>query len=317
MRISSKLAVALVFAGLACAHPQAPRARISAATARPAPSAAASPGLEVVYLANEGFLVRHGGRQVLIDALFGDGIPGYDAVSAELRQSLERGAVWGEVPVALATHFHGDHFDPAAVGRFLDAHPAAIFVSTPQAKASFMQAVPDAARLGERFRAVLPDPGESEVFDVAGIRIEALNLHHGRREPPVENLGFIVTLGDRRFIHLGDTEAKQEDLAPYVERLAEPDVALLPFWFLASEWRIEWVRQELRPQRIVVAHLPTPQAPASYFARWRSYAELRATIETAFPDAWLPGHGRETMPDAPSSPAPAAPPAAAPHRERR
>jgi len=93
-----------------------------------------------------------------------------------------------------------------------------------------------------------------------------------------------------------DTEAKMEDLEPYSALLAEPDVALLPFWFLASEWRMQWVRERLRPRRIVVAHMPTPQAPTSYFARWQSYEALRTLIETGFPEAWLPNLPGAAMP---------------------
>ena len=245
---------------------------------------------------SEGFLIRGGRQQVLVDALFGAGIAGYDAVPADLRDGIERGTAWGAVQVALASHFHGDHFDPAAVGRFLAANPEAIFISTPQAAASFRQANPTADVLAERFHAVLPAPGEVATLTFSGIRIEALNLHHGDRDPPVENLGFVVTLGGRSFIHLGDTEAKTEDLEPYSALLAEPDVALLPFWFLASEWRMQWVRESLRPRRIVVAHMPTPQAPASYFARWQSYGALRAILEAGFPEAWLPSLPGASMP---------------------
>jgi L-ascorbate metabolism protein UlaG (beta-lactamase superfamily) len=105
-----------------------------AASAGSAADGSSEVALRVRYVGNEGFVVEGDGRRVAIDALFGEGIPGYAAAPAPLRAELERGTgEWGSVAVALATHHHGDHFDPAAVGRFLEANPEARFVSTPQA----------------------------------------------------------------------------------------------------------------------------------------------------------------------------------------
>jgi L-ascorbate metabolism protein UlaG (beta-lactamase superfamily) len=244
--------------------------------------------LRVTYLGNSGFLVAADGHRVLVDALFGDGVPGYETVPEPLRSELERGAgEWGGVTLALATHFHPDHFDAAAVARFLAANPQASFVSTPQA-VDRLRALHPAATLLDRCRAVLPAPGTSERLEVGGVQVDVLNLHHGHREPPVENLGLVVHSGDLGWLHFGDTEAKMEDFAPYLDLLAEPDLALLPFWFLSSEWRADLVRDRLRPRWIVVAHTPLPTAPAGHFARWLSYDNLLTVMRQAFPDAVLP-----------------------------
>lgn len=247
-----------------------------------------APPLQVTYLANEGFLVEGAGKRVLVDALFGEGISGYPALAAPVRQALERGeGEWAGVTVALASHHHGDHFDPAAVERFLRANPRAVFVSTPQAVAK-LEAIAGKDAFGERVRAVLPPPGKVHDLEIDGVTIRAMNLHHGPLEPPVENLGVIIELGDARLLHFGDTEAEMDDFRPYLDALGEVDVALLPFWFLASEWRIELVRESLRPRCIAVAHVPEPSASAAHFARWESYANLLRVIRTAFPQAHIP-----------------------------
>ncbi len=289
MRTRSLAALATLLA-VACA----PRAdRVLDPT--PPPPVATAPAtlapadvLAVTYLANEGFLVEGSGHRVLIDALFGSGIAGYPAVPDTLRGQIERGTGdWSGINLALASHFHGDHFDPAAVVRFLAANPAARFVSTRQAVARLSELTADRSIL-DRAQGVLPAEGEVVRLEVAGIGLEILNLHHGRRDPPVENLGFVVTLGSQRFLHFGDTEANIEDFEPYLELLADPDVALLPFWFLSSEWRAAMVRERIRPGRVVAAHVPNPDAPVSYFARWESYEQLTRTMLEAFPEAEIP-----------------------------
>ncbi len=266
-------------------------------TAELTPSmAAAKAALEVRYVANEGFLIEGGGKRVLIDGLFGSGVTGYPVASLETRSRIEDGTHgWGDVSVALASHYHPDHFEAAAVARFLRANPEAVFVSTPQAATLFRERHPDETDLHARFRAVLPAPGTVENLEIDGIRLDVLNLHHGAGSPPTENLGFAITLGARRFLHFGDTEAKMDDFEPYLELLGDTDLAILPFWFLSSAWRADMVRDLIRPRWILVGHMPLPDAPADRFARWNNHAELTRVIEAGFPDAAFPTEPSETF----------------------
>jgi len=251
--------------------------------------------LTVRYIANEGFLVEGAGRRVLVDALFGGGIPGYDAAPEDLRRALESGSgAWGEIDVALATHFHPDHFDAEAVGRFLSASPEAWFVSTPQAVARLRETLAATPRLLDRVRAVLPAGGEIDSLRLRGVGIDVLNLTHGSGTN-AENIGLVVTLGEKDFLHFGDTEAKMPDFEPYLERLQGTHLAILPFWFLSSEWRAEMVRDLIEPDWVVIGHTPTPDAPAGYFARWRGYDELVAGMLAAFPEAHLPSEPGQTF----------------------
>ncbi len=276
-------------AAIAWAAALAGPARAQLSTA-PAPISAPPAGIEATYLANEGFLIEGAGKRVLVDALLSPDVTGYAGLPAELREPIELGTDgWGGVHVALASHSHPDHFDSASVARFLTANPEAVFVSTPQAVAELARRDPADQALLARVRGVLPAAGEVERLDLQGIQIEVLNLHHGDRNPPVQNLGFVVTLGDRRFLHFGDTEAKIEDFEPYLGLLRGTDLALLPFWFLSSEWRAAMVRDRIRPRWIVVGHLPLPDAPPGHFARWQSFDNLVATIREGFPEAIFPG----------------------------
>lgn len=212
--------------------------------------------LTVTYIGNEGFLLEAGGRKVLVDALVRPDRPVYVEVSAATRRKLEAAeAPFDDVDLVLATHHHGDHFDPRAVGRHLAASPRAVFVSTPQARAELARSFADFEAIADRVRAPVPAPGERVSMPELGLAV--LDLHHGRdRDPPVENRGFVIELGGWTLLHVGDTEATRPDLAPF--RLAEVgiDLAFLPDWFLAAApW--EGLTEELvRPRRIVVIHLP-------------------------------------------------------------
>ena len=118
--------------------------------------------VEVTYLGNEGFLLTAGETRVLVDALYGDGIPGYPAVPRDVRRELEAGrGRFAGVDLVLASHAHADHFDPAAVARHLRANPAALFLSTREAVA----AVRD--ELGEHSAAhdlLAPGPAQDQSY---------------------------------------------------------------------------------------------------------------------------------------------------------
>jgi len=299
LRTRKALPLILLTAAFACAQDPAPVVVGGSHAERVTqePVATTDAALRVTYLGNEGFLIESGAQRVLIDALFGQGISGYEVVPSHLREALESGSEpWDGVAVALASHFHRDHFDPLAVGRFLEANPEALFISTPQAAASFGDANPGRPDLQSRFRAILPAPGRVETVQLGDLKIEVLNLHHGAGNPPTQNLGLVISLGGERALHFGDTEAKMIDFEPYLDLLKDTDIALLPFWFLSSEWRADMVSELIQPRRIAVGHLPTRDAPAGYFARWNSYDELRSKIEDRFPEAWIADQSAEVMP---------------------
>jgi L-ascorbate metabolism protein UlaG (beta-lactamase superfamily) len=112
--------------------------------------------LEITYLANEGVLIACGGQKVLVDALLRDSLDDYARHPPDVQEKLETGKPpFDGIVLALATHFHLDHWDAGAISRFLKNNSSALFVSTPEATAM----LPWSHR--EQVRAVWPETGES------------------------------------------------------------------------------------------------------------------------------------------------------------
>jgi L-ascorbate metabolism protein UlaG (beta-lactamase superfamily) len=230
----------------------------------------------VTYIANEGVMIAAPGTKVLIDALFGDGLPEYGAASPATRNALESGrAPFDGVDLVLATHIHRDHFDPGAVLRHLAANPRATFVSTAAAVARMRETDSAAVRgLGARIVGVDVSDGERRlVARAGGARVFALGMPHGRRPDLPVNLGFLVEVVGCRFLHIGDTTIGPEELGRF--GLAQPgiDVALLPDWYLLTPDLREAVRESVRPRHVVALHLPAE--PRAHLA----------ALRTEFPDA--------------------------------
>ena len=151
MRTVAAIVVALLLVAPAC----------RASEQRPAPVEESRGGLQVTYIGNEGFLISGGGKKVLIDALYREGVRGYVVVPPERRKKTENAQPpFDNVDLILATHYHADHFDPGAVGTHLLNNPKGIFVSTNQAVDQLEMEFADFSKIKERVKAITPKEGE-------------------------------------------------------------------------------------------------------------------------------------------------------------
>jgi L-ascorbate metabolism protein UlaG (beta-lactamase superfamily) len=144
--------------------------------------------------------------------------------------------------LVLITHEHSDHFSPEDLARIRAPHTQVL-------------TTPDVAR--QLPGAIAMRPGERQV--VAGIEVEAVPAYNvdkfrkpGKPFHPREDgkLGFVFTLGGRRFYHAGDT-----DLIPGMDAI-RCDVALLPVggtYTMTADEAAEAARR-LRPAVAVPMH---------------------------------------------------------------
>jgi L-ascorbate metabolism protein UlaG (beta-lactamase superfamily) len=258
-------------------------------------SAGAIDGLEVTYLGNAGFLISSGEHQVLIDGLYRGDTGGYAVIPPETLQKLEQAeAPYDTIDLVLATHHHPDHFDAQSVARHLQNNPEARFISTPQAVERLRDAVDDFSTLASRVQAELPAEGLQSLVELPGIKIHAMNLHHGRgAATPVENLGFLVELDGKKFLHVGDTEVSYGEL--YVHKLGRRkiDVLFVGFWELqrTARWRIF---HDVKAGRTVAMHIPRSDAAPNYFGGATSLDEVLNKIQTVAPGTVVFSHALET-----------------------
>lgn len=247
----------------------------------------ADQGVKVTYLANEGFLIEAGQRKILIDALFGDGIPGYPVVPVDTRKQLE-GAQgrFSDVDVVLASHFHADHFSAPAVGNYLLNNTNARFYSTRDAEDKLQKTFRRYSEIQDRVYGVWPDIGGRNTFERDGVRLTALNLHHGEGTG-AQNVGWLIEMDGVRLLHVGDTEVTLEDVKPYHLVNEKIDVAFLPSWFYVYD-KFKQVISEVAAEEVVVMHLANSDAPVGYFGDAGSFQGVLKQVGDLDPNAWIP-----------------------------
>jgi len=242
------VAVALLFT--ACESPEPP-----------APERTADERIEIMYLANAGYLLTSGQHKVLIDGLFREGIEGFASLSFEAREPVETASPpFDTVDVVLATHHHADHFHPGAVCRFLDSNPLAMFISTQQALEQMRSACSNPVSLAGRVHVGLSRDGTSVPFVLDELRIEPAFMHHGPASP-VENIGFFIEMGSTTVLHMGDSQATAEDLRAADLGDRAVDLAFMPYWYLIDPRWETAITEVLQPNGIVATHIPPPGSP--------------------------------------------------------
>ncbi|MEO8026646.1 MAG: MBL fold metallo-hydrolase [Bryobacteraceae bacterium] len=221
--------------------------------------------VKVTYLANEGVMLEAGNAKVLVDALLRDSLGDYHRYDAATQEKIEHGKPpFDGVSLALATHFHLDHWDAGAISQFLKHSPAALFASTPQATGM----IPFAQR--KQVRQLWPGESAATV-EVVGVKVDAVPLDHR----PAQNLGYRIQMGGRTLFHAGDSGPDDKTQAALMAS-PPPDVAMVPFWWLLDPKGLEFVTKTWKPKHIVAFHFGVDDI-----------AKSSAKIRESVPGAWL------------------------------
>lgn len=129
-----------------------------------------------------------------------------------------------------------------------------------------------------RVEETLPDAGSKRTVQEGGIQVEVLRLRHGSSDNySMHNLGHIITLGGKRFLHVGDAEMLASHFAAYSELLTTVDVAFIPYWFFGMPGGREIVEQYLPGVKLIPCHIPSHQS------RERIHEQA-----SAVGDVWVP-----------------------------
>jgi L-ascorbate metabolism protein UlaG (beta-lactamase superfamily) len=235
----------------------------------------AADGVRVTYLANEGVRIEGGTCDVLIDALLRDSLGDYLRHDPAVQKSLEAARPpFDTVRLALATHFHLDHWDAGAIAQFLTNSAFALFGSPPTAGAMLPSA------LKPRVRLLWPERGQASVrLAEGGAVVEAIPMDHGML---VENLGYHLECAGRVLFHLGDSAVSEANFARLVAA-GRADVALVPYWWLTDDEGQAFLRDRWRPRHVVAFHLGARDVASA------------SVIQARLPQAWVctrPGESR-------------------------
>ncbi len=213
--------------------------------------------INLLFVANEGVLIATDTKKVLIDALFTDPNPEYEAPPPEMLANIESGhAPFDGIDLALVTHDHPDHFSARFAASFLENNPTTVLMAPGDAIAALRDSAADWARIQSRAFAINLQAGETTDRTVRGVTVRAYRtLHSGGRESP-ENLMYLIEMDDRTIFHEGDSDGASETFASFGLAEENIDLALVHFWFPLDADAEGIIMGILKPKHVGLFHLP-------------------------------------------------------------
>ncbi len=215
--------------------------------------------VQVQYIANEGVLISTKNKQVLIDGLHRKYREIYAYPPDDLRKKLE-GALspYNNVDLLLVSHLHGDHFHPESIGLHLKNNPKSILASSEQIINEVKKDFVDYEEIKSQIKLVSPEWKKSVEKDFDGVKVKFLGLRHGsERFKWIQNLGHLIEIDGKKFLHVGDADMTEENFSVYKLNEENVDVAFIPYWFLLSENGRKLVKKQFDPKHIIAVHVGT------------------------------------------------------------
>ncbi len=207
----------------------------------------------ITYLQNDGVLISDGTDKILIDAIFNPASGWINLNVAEAAKIINAQAPYDDIDLVLITHNHGDHYSPGVVNTHLSNNANAKLIAPPPVAANFS---------GTQIVNINPARGQSQALTVNGIEVEVLHLRHfdafGNDFSGVQNFGYLVKIGGRNILHLGDVDMTVQNFQNFGLVEKGIDFVLIPTFNTPAHFMTshrDALNSQIQPANIIALHL--------------------------------------------------------------
>jgi len=175
--------------------------------------------MEIMYIANKGFLIKVSNKKILIDALFGRFEADWcDVPAGEIIEKMEKGTnPFDHIDVILVSHAHIDHFNAKIVLNHLGNNETAIMIC-PRQVVQELEKNEGYKQFISRVKEITPEYEiGSQTINLEGLSIKVWRLEHSsyyieseetkqkyNKHENVQNLGFTIEIDHKTIFHGGD-----------------------------------------------------------------------------------------------------------------
>lgn len=212
---------------------------------------------KATYIANSGVFVRVGEYKIMIDAFFEDGRGRFFVPDQDQLQSMIAGKPpYNNLKVALVTHNHPENVSAEKINELMTAQKKIDCIVTPQAIADMKTTTENFESLASR-AVTYPLSSSWKIYNKNGVEVRsAYSKHGGKANAKVQNFIFLITMGGKKILHLGDADmdlARFQELKLHKEGI---DIAFVPFWYTTGIYGSEIVKKYINAKKVVAVHFP-------------------------------------------------------------
>jgi len=215
-------------------------------------------GVDVTFLANDGFLLKSGRYSVLIDSFLREPVKNFGALPVEAYRSLVNAEPpYDGLTAVLVSHVHPDHVQFRGLEKYLEKNKQAHLMASRSVARGLREGARDFDSIRSQVTVVPTVRGTPNTIMQEEMSIGFLELaHEGRADAEVLNLGHLIEIGGLRILHVGDAEASLENFEAYRFPEGDIDIAIIPYWFFGTEAGLRVLSREIRPRWVIAAHVP-------------------------------------------------------------
>lgn len=224
----------------------------------------ASKAQSITYIANAGVLIENKKQKVLIDAIFGQDNLKFDAPEPSTIQDITQGIYpFDSTNLLLITHVHQEHFDPLMVSDYLKNNKTSKLISSGQVLDSLKSFADISPETAARVTTYPWRKGWRQV-QLNGITVKsAYTLHGGKKNAKIQNLMHLIEIGDKKVLHVGDTQMELDQFKNMRIIYEDVDVAIVPFWYLTNHYGAELLKDYVNAKQYIGVRYPTKGSPES------------------------------------------------------
>ena len=211
--------------------------------------------VKVTYIANDGIMIEHDGKKVVIDAINRAGnLTGWISPSSAALMAVENGdPPYDDIDVIMITHNHSDHYATSAVQNYLSAHPNTKLIVPASMRGSF-------GAFGSQVVDVSLNKFERVNVVENGIGIDVLRVEHFDQFAydfsTLESYTYVIEMAGKKFMHTGDIDYVDSQLDVFNLLADDVTVVFIPtFGTLVTAENRDALVDNVAPENIVCLHL--------------------------------------------------------------
>jgi len=241
----------------------------------------AQKSITITYTGNMGILIEASDTSILIDGLhekYGDDYLFPPRTLVNQLITTNKGS-YTPPSVLLFSHKHGDHYSSKLANEFIKNNPSGIVIGSKQ--------ISEEINDKEKTVLITTNDYSKQDFFYKDVKIRAFKIDHaGARHKAIENVGYIITVGKKNFLHVGDTSWNLEHKMFDTLKMKDEkiDVAFLPYWMLLEKDAKKLIKQYFKNSQIIATHI-SPRIPKK---------DLEA-LKTKYPKVYFLTHLEEQL----------------------